>query len=131
MQNDTVRMNNEEIEIDLLQLAIDLWKGIVRYGWLLLAVISILGTIGFFIARSVYTPYYEAYTTFTVNTVSTVNFNSRNQKSTVTNKIGQIFPYILTSDALQSLVMEVMGYENISRNSPQRSRPPWSKTPTS
>lgn len=113
MQNDTVRMNNEEIEIDLLQLAIDLWKGIVRYGWLLLAVISILGTIGFFIARSVYTPYYEAYTTFTVNTVSTVNFNSRNQKSTVTNKIGQIFPYILTSDALQSLVMEDMGYENI------------------
>lgn len=112
MQNDTASMNNEVIEIDLLQLISDIWKAIRSYGWLLLALISILGTIGFFIARSVYTPYYEAYTTFTVNTVSSVNFNSRNQKNTVTNKIGQIFPYILTSDALRSLVIEDMGYED-------------------
>lgn len=113
MQNNTSRLNNEYIEIDLSQLFRDVWKGIRNYGWLLLAMMSILGTIGFFIARSLYTPYYEAYTTFTVNTVSTVNFNSRNQKNTVTNKIGQIFPYILTSDALQSLVLEDMGYESI------------------
>ena len=112
MQNDTASMNNEVIEIDLLQLISDIWKAVRSYGWLLLALISILGTIGFFIARSVYTPYYEAYTTFTVNTVSSVNFNSRNQKNTVTNKIGQIFPYILTSDALRSLVIEDMGYED-------------------
>lgn len=113
MQNNTSRLNNEYIEIDLSQLFRDVWKGIRNYGWLLLAMMSILGTIGFFIARSLYTPYYEAYTTFTVNTVSTVNFNSRNQKNNVTNKIGQIFPYILTSDALQSLVLEDMGYESI------------------
>jgi capsular exopolysaccharide synthesis family protein len=71
-----------------------------------------MGTIAFFAARMLYSPYYEAYTTFTVNTVSTVSYNSRNQKNTVTNKMGKIFPFILTSDALKSIVIEDMGYSD-------------------
>ena len=105
-------MQNDEIEINLFQVAADVWNGIRRHGWLILALMSIMGTIGFFAARFRYKPYYEAYTTFTVNTVSTLNYNSRSQKNTVTHKMGQVFPYILTSDALKSLVMEDMGYED-------------------
>ena len=112
MQNKTLNIQDEETEIDLLQLAIDIWNGFQKQGWIILALISITGTIGFFVARFRYVPYYEAYTTFTVNTVSTVSYNSKGQKNTVTNKMGKIFPYILTSDALKSLVMEDMGYEN-------------------
>ena len=110
MQNRIISSREDEMEIDLIQLAIDLWNGLIRYGWLILALMSIVGTITFAAARFRYKPYYEAYTTFTVNTVSTVSYNSRNQKNTVTNKMGKIFPYILTSDALRSLVMEDMGY---------------------
>lgn len=113
MQNNTISMQGDEIEIDLLQVAADIWSGLRKWGWLILALVSITGTACFFIARFRYSPYYEAYTTFTVNTVSTVNYNSRSQKNTVTNKMGKIFPYILTSDALKSLVMEDMGYESI------------------
>ena len=112
MQNNTNSMQNDEIEINLFQVAADVWNGIRRHGWLILALMSIMGTIGFFAARFRYKPYYEAYTTFTVNTVSTLNYNSRSQKNTVTHKMGQVFPYILTSDALKSLVMEDMGYED-------------------
>ena len=104
MQNNTISIQDDEIEIDLLQLIKDIWNGLRRQGWLILALMSIVGTIAFFAARFRYTPYYEAYTTFTVNTVSTVSYNSRNQKNTVTNKMGKVFPYILTSDALKSLV---------------------------
>ena len=112
MQNNTNSMQNDEIEINLFQVTADVWNGIRRHGWLILALMSIMGTIGFFAARFRYKPYYEAYTTFTVNTVSTLNYNSRSQKNTVTHKMGQVFPYILTSDALKSLVMEDMGYED-------------------
>ncbi len=112
MQNNTLSIQDDEIEIDLLQLIKDIWNGLRRQGWLILALMSIVGTIIFFVARFQYTPYYEAYTTFTVNTVSTVSYNSRNQKNTVTNKMGKVFPFILTSDALKSLVMEDMGYPN-------------------
>lgn len=112
MQDKTdYRENPEEIEIDLLQLLIDILGGLRRNGWLYLALMSIVGTICFFAARFRYSPYYEAYTTFTVNTVSSVNYNSRSQKNSATNKIGQVFPYILTSDALKSLVMEDMGFD--------------------
>ena len=111
MQNNIIS-ENDDIEIDLLQLAADTWNGIRHWGWAVLAVASIVGTVFFFIARIYYTPYYEAYTTFTVNTVSTVNYNSKNQKNNVTNKMGQIFPYILTSDALKSIVMQDMGFED-------------------
>ena len=111
MHNNSIGIQNEEIEINLYQLIKDMWRDLRKYGWIIITFISVIGTIGFFMARIRYIPYYEAYTTFTVNTVSTVTYNSRSQKNTVTNKMGKVFPYILTSDALKSLVMEDMGYE--------------------
>ena len=99
------------IRFNLYQLAIDVFDGLLRKGWLYLALISIVGTICFFVARFRYSPYYEAYTTFTVNTVSTVNYNTRGQKNNATQKMGQIFPYILTSDALKGLVVEDLGFD--------------------
>ena len=110
MRDRIMKADNNFIEIDVSQLLSDIRNGLRKRGWLFLALISIMGTIGFFAARFRYKPYYEAYTTFTVNTVSTVDYNSRSQKNTVTKKMGQVFPYILTSDALKSLVMEDMGY---------------------
>ena len=112
MQDNPLGTRDEEIEIDLLQVIIDIFDGLRRQGWLILALISIVGTICFFTARSRYVPYYEAYTTFTVNTVSTISYNSKAQKNNVTNRIGRVFPYILMSDALRSLVIEDMGYTN-------------------
>lgn len=112
MHNNTMSIQEDDIEFDLLQLVIDIWNDLRRDGWIILALMSITGTIVFFTAMIRYTPYYEAYTTFTVNTVSTISYNSRSQKNTVTNKMGKVFPYILTSDALKSLVMEDMGYES-------------------
>lgn len=112
MQNNADNIEKiDEIEINLFQMLSDLFHSLRRNGWLVLATMSVLGSIVFFVARFQYKAFYEAYTTFTVNTVSSVNYNSRVQKNTVTNKMGQVFPYILTSDALKSLVMEDMGYE--------------------
>ena len=112
MQSNTVNSRDGEIEIDLLQLAMDILDGMRRKGWFYLALASLVGTICFFTARFRYTPYYEAYTTFTVNTVSSVNYTSKNVKRYVTNQMGTVFPYILTSSALRNLVKEDMGYSD-------------------
>ena len=113
MQNNSDQNENiMNIDFDPFQVLLDVVDGILKKGWLYLAVISIVGTICFFFARFRYSPYYEAYTTFTVNTVSTVNYNSRSQKNNATYRMGKVFPYILTSDALRSLVADDMGYED-------------------
>lgn len=113
MQNNSDQNENiMNIDFDPFQVLLDVVDGILKKGWLYLAVISIVGTICFFFARFRYSPYYEAYTTFTVNTVSTVNYNSRIQKNNATYRMGKVFPYILTSDALRSLVADDMGYED-------------------
>ena len=112
MQSNTVSSRDGEIEIDLLQLALDILDGVRRQGWLYLALASLVGTICFFTARFRYTPYYEAYTTFTVNTVSSINYSSKSVKRYVTNQMGTVFPYILTSSALNNLVKEDMGYSD-------------------
>ena len=110
MQDKTLNARNEGFEINLIQLFMDILHGLRRQGWLILTLVSVVGTICFFVARYQYVPYYEAYTTFTVNTVSTISYNSKAQKNNVTNRIGRVFPYILMSDALRSLVVEDMGY---------------------
>lgn len=113
MQDNTVNIDAQEGRIgSISQILTDILDSIWKNGWIYIAIISVIGTICFFVSRFRYNPYYEAYTTFTVNTVSAVSYNSRNQKNNVTYKMGQIFPYILTSDALKSLVMEDMGYDN-------------------
>ena len=112
MQSNTVNSRDGEIEIDLLQLALDILDGVRRQGWLYFVLASLVGTICFFSATFRYTPYYEAYTTFTVNTVSSINYNSQSVKSYVTNQMGTVFPYILTSSALRNLVKEDMGYSD-------------------
>lgn len=92
-------------EIDYLRILFDILSGIRRYGWLFLAIISILGTVGFYIAKRTYSPYYETYSTFTVNSVTGSGTNKN-----LTSRISGIFSYILTSDPLRNLVIEDMGY---------------------
>ena len=112
MQSNTVNSRDGITEIDNLQLALDILDGVRRQGWLFLVLASLVGTICFFVATFCYTPYYEAYTTFTVNTVSSINYSSKNVKRYVTNQMGTVFPYILTSSALRNLVKEDMGYSD-------------------
>ena len=92
-------------EIDYIRFLFDILGGIRRFGWLFLAIISILGTIGFYTARYTYSPYYETYSTFTVNIAAGSGANNK-----LASRISSIFSYILTSDALRNLVIEDMGY---------------------
>lgn len=118
VMEDTMQNNSDhkesivDIDFEQSQILLDVLDGFIKKGWLYLAVISIVGTLCFFAAKFLYSPYYEAYTTFTVNSVSTVNYNSRSQKNNATYRMGKVFPYILTSDALRSLVANDMGYNS-------------------
>ena len=103
----------EEEKIDFGTLIDDMWKGLQRFWWLYLAVISVLASAFYFVSRWQYKPVYKAYSTFTVKTVEALGYSSTSYNQTVATQLGEVFPYILTSDVLQKRVAEDIGLESV------------------
>ncbi len=103
----------EEEKIDFGTLIDDMWKGLERYWWLFLVIISVLASAFYFISRWQYKPVYKAYSTFTVKTTSAMRYSSSNYNQTVASQLGEVFPYILTSDVMQKRVAEDIGLNSV------------------
>lgn len=103
----------EEEKIDFSTLIDDMWKGLLRYWWCFLAVVSVCASLMYFYARWTYEPYYTAYSTFTVKTVESVGYSSSDYNQTVAKQLGEVFPYILTSDVLKRKVADDIGMSSV------------------
>jgi len=103
----------EEEKIDFGTLIDDMWKGFKRYWWLFLLIISLFASASFFLARWRYKPVYHAYSTFTVKTEEALGYSSANYNQTVATQLGEVFPYLLTSDVLNKLVAEDIGMDTV------------------
>ena len=103
----------EEEKIDFSMLIDDMWKGFTRYWWIFLAVMSLLASAVFFVSRMTYKPVYRAYSTFTVKTVEALGYSSSGYNQTVAKQLGQVFPYLLTSEVLNKLVAEDIGMDTV------------------
>ena len=99
--------------IDISTIIDDMWKGLMRYWWLLLALISLISSLTYFNARRIYRPVYQASSTFTVEarTASLAGYESYN--NTITGQMGAIFPYVLTSEIMQKLIAEDLGRDSV------------------
>ena len=107
---DTVQ---EEEKIDLSVLIDDLMKGLVRFWWIFLVIISLCATVSFFYARWTYKPVYRAYSTFTVRTVDAFGSTTERYNQTVARQLGEVFPYLLTSELLQKKVAQDIGTSSV------------------
>ena len=103
----------EEEKIDFSAMIDDLWKAFRRFWWLILLVISVMASAFFFVSRWRYKPVYTAYSTFTVKTAEALGYSSTTYNQTVATQLGEVFPYILTSDVMQKLVAEDIGMEQV------------------
>ena len=103
----------EEEKIDFSMLIDDMWKGLKRFWWIFLAVISLLASISYFVSRWTYKPVYRAYSTFTVKTVEALGFSTSGYNETVAKQLGQVFPYLLTSEVLNKMVAEDIGMDSV------------------
>ena len=91
----------------------DMWRGLKKFYWLLILIISLLATAFYFRARRSYVPYYEAYSSFVVNTSNAYGYNETYYNQTTASQLSKTFPYIMTSGALNQVVAESLGMDSV------------------
>ena len=101
-------MRLEDGRIDLTSLAETMWKQGRRFWWLLLLLAGIGAAACSFLVKKTYQPVYTAFAAYAVSSDS-VYAGNKNYEQKVTEQIGVVFPYILTSDVLREKVCEKMG----------------------
>lgn len=107
-QRKGIEEQNEGMEIDLYQLAVNLWKNLRRLWWLVI-LCAVLGAGGFcafqFLCR---TPMYESSATFTVATGAESGASFYYDSGTA-DQLSKTFPYILDSSYFRSVLQEQLG----------------------
>ena len=97
----------------------DLWKGFIKYWWLLLALGVLVSLFMFFTSYSKFRPIYSVSATFTVNT-ETVSLTGEGlptysyyfDNATASN-LADTFPYILQSEILTEAISEDLGVRGV------------------
>ena len=115
-RNDIVsNAREDEMEIDLVLLIGAMWKGFLRFWWLVLALI-VIGAAGFSIFQAVgYEPMYRSSATFTVSTGdgSSGSYSFYYNSSTA-DQMSRTFPYILNSSFFRSTLLEQLGTDTLN-----------------
>ncbi len=106
--------NKTEQKIDLIRILENMWRGVRRFGLLLLLLILLCGTYFYIRAKRSYVPIYRATATFTVTSASNGMYGgSSYYNSTTAAQMEKTFPYILTSGLLSQIVAQDLGVESL------------------
>lgn len=117
MTNETrTLMESRSDHIDYMVVLDDMLKCFANNWWKILALVSAVCGITFMTARTVYTPVYKATSTFIVSSMNSAGHDRNQYNSTVTSQLGNVFPYLLSSDLMTKLVAEDLGTETIDGN---------------
>ena len=108
---------NKELEkIGLLYLTTlldDMWRGFKKFFWLLFLFVGIGGGLFYFRASRSYTPSYTAYTSFVIRAKTVYGYSQTYSDRTTAEQMSKTFPYILSSGALEQVVLEDLGLERM------------------
>ena len=102
-----------EYTIDLLTLLNDLWKGIRKFGWLVLTLAILTAIISCAYTYQSFYPNYIASATFAVNLNSTYE-GSMYEESMRAAQMSKTFPYIIYSGILKNMIADDLGVDYIS-----------------
>lgn len=119
-ENVNRREATEEDSIDLLVLLGDLWRGIIKFWWIVVLFALLVGGIQFYRSYIRFEPIYTCSATYTVQTENTniggddnsdaytFNYNKYNS-----NQLEDVFPYIVKSDVVTQKVCLELGTEKM------------------
>ena len=105
---------NQYVEIDLMYVIDDMWKGFKRFFWLVPVIILLFAGGAFAVEKMRYHSSYEAFTSFAINTRTAYGYTSTYYNKAVAKQLSKTFPYILTSGALEDIVKGDMGVETLN-----------------
>lgn len=101
-------------KIDLMRIINNMWKGVKRFWFLLLAIILIMGAASGYRTWRNYSPVYSVNATFTITSDDSNLYSSNSYlNSRTASQIVNTFPYILNSSILQKKIAEDLGTEGV------------------
>lgn len=120
MNNKTVNIDSVNSTVELKVLLSDIWRGVVKFGWIALALAVLLGGLQFYRTYIRFTPVYTVSATFTVQTENKVLsgedgvsaysfFYDRN----TADQLANVFPHIIGSPILITHVCKDLGVDSM------------------
>ncbi len=118
--NKTNDINNPNSSVEIRVLISDIWRGVIKFGWISLALAVLLGGIQFYRSFIRYTPEYTVSATFTVQTENAVlsGENGVSAYSFYYNKdtadqLANIFPTVISNSLLKQQVCNDLGVDSM------------------
>ena len=97
-------------ELNFMYIIDDMWKGLKKYFGFLCIIVTLAACVSFLVTRHNYKPEYRAFRSFYVHTRTAYGYTTSYYNKTAAKQLSLTFPYLLTSGALQRIVMEELGY---------------------
>ncbi len=91
----------------------DMWRGLKKFYWVFLLIISVASSLFYVQAKKSYTPVYQAYSSFVVNSKTAYAYDTTYYNKATASQMSKTFPYILTSGALNQVVAESLGLDYV------------------
>ncbi len=120
MNNNTVNNESANSTVELKVLLSDIWRGVIKFGWIAVALAVVLGGLQFYRSYVRFTPVYTVSATFTVQTENKV-LSGENGVSAYSffydrntaDQLANVFPHIIGSPILISHVCKDLEVESM------------------
>ncbi len=120
MNNNTINNDTGNSTVELKVLLSDIWRGVVKFGWIAVALAVLLGGLQFYRSYVRFTPTYTVSATFTVQTENKV-LSGENGVSAYSfyynrntaDQLASVFPHIISNTILRTRVCEDLGVDSM------------------
>lgn len=120
MNSNTVNNDSANSTVELKVLISDIWRGIVKFGWIAVALAVLLGGLQFYRSYVRFTPIYTVSATFTVQTENKVlsgedgvSAYSFYYNRNTADQLANVFPHIISSPILINHVCKDLGVKSM------------------
>ena len=120
MNNNRPKTETTDSTVEMKILISDIWRGIVKFGWIAVALAVILGGLQFYRSYVRFSPVYTVSATFTVQTenkvlkgdngVSAYSFIYNRDTA---NQLASVFPHVISNRILLTRVCEELGVSSM------------------
>lgn len=120
MNNNAINHENNESTVEIRVLLSDIWRGVIKFGWIALALAVIFGGVQFYRSYVGFVPTYKVSATFTVHTENRVltgdngiaAYSFYYDRETA-DQLATVFPHIIGNKILQSQVCTELGVDSM------------------
>lgn len=120
MNNNTIKKENNDSTVEIKVLLGDIWRGIIKFGWVALVLVVLFAGIQFYRSYVRFTPIYKVTATFTVHTENKVLSGDDGVKAysffydkESADRLTTVFPHIVSNKLVQKQVCEDLGVESM------------------